>query len=190
MTSLLELPAFRERVHRMSVEEYHRAGDTGVLSDDLELLRGIVVTKMPKSPLHELVSQKLMKRLLAQVPSGFEVRREGPLTLRDSEPEPDISVVRGKADDWAIAHPSTAHLVVEVAVTSTALDEGKAEIYAETAIPEYWLVRPEDRVVDVYREPTSEGFLSKTTLTERDTLRCASIPGVEFAVADILPARP
>lgn len=187
MTSLLELPAFRARVHRMSVEEYHRAGETGVLSDDVELLRGIVVTKMSKSPLYELVSQKLMKRLLAQVPNGFEVRREGPLTLRDSEPEPDVSVVRGKADDWATALPSTAHLVIEVAVSSTALDEGKAEIYGEAGIQEYWLVRPEDRAVDVYREPTSEGFVSKTTLTEHDTLRCASIPGMEFAVVEILP---
>src|SRR5438876_8537599 len=104
MTALLDLPAVRQRVHLMSVDEYHRAGETGVLSEDVELLRGIVVTKMPKSPLHELVSQKLMKRLLTQAPEGFEVRREGPLTLRDSEPEPDLSVVRGKPDDWATAH--------------------------------------------------------------------------------------
>ncbi len=142
MTALLELPAFRERVHRLSVAEYHRAGETGLLSDDVELLRGIVVTKMSKSPLHELVIQKLIKRLLAQTPNGFEVRREGPLTLADSEPEPDLSVVRGAADDWATAHPSTAHLVVEVAVSSLPLDEGKAEIYAEAGILEYWLVLP------------------------------------------------
>src|SRR5262245_3154115 len=142
MTSLLELPAFRERVHRTSVEEYHRLGELGVLSEEVELLRGIVVTKMPKSPLHELVAQKLMQCLLATVPSDFVVRREGPLTLRDSEPEPDLSVVHGQPDDWAAAHPSTAHLVVEVAVSSAVLDEGKAEIYAEADIPEYWLVRP------------------------------------------------
>jgi Uma2 family endonuclease len=190
MTSLLELPAFRERVHRLSVEEYHRAGEIGLLSHDVELLRGIILTKMPKSPLHELVSQKLMKRLLAAVPEGFEVRREGPLTLRDSEPEPDISVARGEPDDWAVAHPSTANLVIEVAVSSVALDEGKAEIYAEAGIPEYWLVRPEDRAVDLFREPTPEGYLSKTTLTDLDALRCAAIPGVEFPVADILPNHP
>ncbi len=181
MTSLL--------VRRLSVEEYHRVGETGVLSEDVELLRGIVVTKMPKSPLHELVAQKLMEQLLAQVPSGFRVRPERPLTLRDSEPEPDLSVVHGRPDDWATAHPSTAHLVIEVAVTSTALAESKAEIYAEAGIPEYWLVRPEERVADVYREPTREGYLSKVTLSERDTCRCGSIPSVEFPVVDILPSR-
>jgi hypothetical protein len=50
MTSLLELPVVRERVHRMSVADYHRAGEAGALSEDVELLRGIVVTKMAKSP--------------------------------------------------------------------------------------------------------------------------------------------
>src|SRR6266436_5417803 len=131
MTALLDLPAVRQQMHLMSVEEYHRAGETGVLSEDVELLRGIVVTKMPKSPLHELVVGKIMELLLAQVPREFKVRREGPLTLRGSEPEPDISVAKGKWDDWAQAHPSTAHLVVEVAVTSQAIDESKAGIYAE-----------------------------------------------------------
>jgi Uma2 family endonuclease len=159
-----------------------------MLGEDVELLRGLVITKMSKSPVHELVCQKLMKRLLAKVPGGFEVRRESPLTFRDSEPEPDISVVHGQPDDWAKAHPASAQLVVEVAVTSTSLDEGKGEIYAEAGISEYWVVRTGNRAVDVYREPTSDGYLSKTTLTDKDILRCASIPGVDFAVAEILPA--
>src|SRR6266851_1777684 len=176
MTALLELPMVRERVHRMSVSDYHRAGEMGMLGEDVELLRGIVFKKMPKSPLHELVAQKLMERLLEQAPKEFVVRPERPLTLPDSEPEPDISVVRGKPDDWAKAHPSTAHLVVEVAVSSVALDESMGEIYAEAGIPEYWLVRPEDRAMDIYREPASGGYLSRTALSEGDTLRSASIP--------------
>ena len=125
--------------------------------------------------------------LLAKAPDGFEVRRESPLTLRGSEPEPDLSIVRGKPDDWAKAHPSTAHLVVEVAISSAELDEGKAQIYAEAGIPEYWLVRPEECAVDVYRGPTAEGYLSRTTIAGTDVLSCASIPGVELALADILP---
>ncbi len=189
MSTLLELPAVRERVRGISVEGYHRLGELGMLSEDVELLRGIVVAKMPKSPLHELVLGKLMRLLFTQVPNGIEVRREGPLTLRDSEPEPDISVVQGKLDDWARAHPSTARLVVEVAVSSMVLDEKKAEIYAEAGIPEYWLIRPEERAIDVYREPASTGYHTKTTLSDQQTLRCVSIPGVEFPVREILPGQ-
>jgi len=188
MTALLELPAFRERVHGLSVEDYHRLGDFGILSTEVELLRGIVVTKLPKTPLHELAAQKLLNILLAQVPKGFTVRPERPLTTRDSEPEPDISVVRGKPDDWARVHPSSADLVVEVAVSSVAFDERKGEIYAEIGVPEYWVVRAEEREVDVYSQPTREGYAAKTTLREKDVLVCKSITGIQFTVAEILPA--
>jgi Uma2 family endonuclease len=188
MTGLLELPEVRQRMHRMSVEEYHRAGETGAFSKKVELLRGIVITKMSKSPLHELVCQKLMKILMAQAPSGFEVRREGPLTLKDSEPEPDLSVVRGIADDWAGAHPVTADLVIEVAVSSAAVDESKAEIYAQAGVPEYWLVRPEHQRIEVYRQPTAAGYQRQTTLKSGDTLSCQSIAGITFPIASILPA--
>src|SRR6478609_4935015 len=114
MTSLLELPALRNLIHRMSVSDYHRAGEAGALSKDVELLRGIVVNKMAKSPFHGFVAQKLMKLLLGKAPEEFEVRVEKPLTFVDSEPEPDISVVKGSAEDWLPAHPATAHLVIEV----------------------------------------------------------------------------
>jgi Uma2 family endonuclease len=189
MRALLELPGFRERVHPLSLETYHRLGQMGLLSKKVELLRGIVVTKMSKSPLHELVCQKLMTLLLTQVPPGYEVRPERPLTLRDSEPEPDISVVWGRPEDWAQSHPMTAALVVEVAISSSDVDEGKAEIYAEAGIPEYWLVRPESRAVDVHREPTKDGYLSKSTLTERETLRSSMMAGVELVLATVLPAK-
>src|SRR5689334_4911234 len=189
MTALVDLPAFRERLHGISLEGYHRLGEMGLLSKDVELLRGLVVTKMPKSPLHEFVAQKLGRQLIQKVPVGYEIRREGPLTLSDSEPEPDISVVRGKPEDWMTAHPSTAELVIEVAVTIAALDEGKAEIYAEAGIPEYWVVRPEDRVIDVYREPAGQAYRSKITLTEQTVINSLVLADVQFQVSEILPPR-
>ncbi len=173
-----------------SVETYHRLAEIGHLSNKVELLRGIVVTKMAKSPLHELVCHKLMKLLLSQAPAGFEVRREGPLTLGDSEPEPDLTIVRGKAGDWAQAHPTTAALVVEVAVSDPSVDEGKAKIYAQAGIPEYWLARPEDRLVAVYREPSNGGYLSKSIVTDKHKLRGSALPGIEFDPASILPVKP
>ena len=189
MTSLLELPLVRERMHRMSVADYHRAFEAGALSGKVELLRGLVVNKMAKSPLHEFVSQKLMLLLLVLVPKAFQVRREGPLTLRDSEPEPDLSVVRGQPEDWTAAHPATAQLVVEVAVTSAAVDESKAEIYAEAGIPEYWLVRAVERTVDIYTEPMNGGYRFQLTLTAEDMLQSVSLPDVVFPIADIFPAQ-
>ena len=83
MTALLELSEVRERVHLVSVADYHRLGQLGMISEDVELLRGIIVDKMSKSPLHEFVSQKLLKLLLRLTPEDFEVRPERPITIRN-----------------------------------------------------------------------------------------------------------
>ena len=152
MEGLLEMPAVREQVHRMSVTNYHREGEAGLLGEDVELLRGLVVTKTSKSSLHEFEIEKMLDRLQAQAPKEFRVRKESPRTFRDSEPEPDISVVRGAPEDWLAAHPSTAQLGIEIAIRSVEPDKGKADIYAEADIPEYWLFRPGDRAIDVYRQ--------------------------------------
>jgi len=189
MTALLDLPDVRERVHRLSVSDYHRLGELGMISEEVELLRGIIVDKMSKSPLHEFVADQLLELLQRMTPKEFRVRPERPLTVRDSEPEPDISVVRGKPQDWLKAHPATAALVVEISLTSLVLDRSKAEIYAEAGIPEYWLVRADDRLIDVYREPFEGKYLAQVTLSEDDFLHCGSIPEIQFKVAEIFPEK-
>jgi Uma2 family endonuclease len=83
-----------------------------------ELIRGIVIEKVSKSPLHSALAKRLYDLISAMLPPGFVVRREDPLTLADSEPEPDIAVVQGDEAAFFTAHPSTAELVVEVAVSS------------------------------------------------------------------------
>ena len=189
MTALLDLPEVRERVHRVSVADYHRLGQLAMISKNVELLRGIIVDKISKSPLHEFVAQKLMKLLLRCVPEKYEIRREGPLTFRDSEPEPDLSVVEGKLEDWISSHPPTASLAVEISITSLPLDRSKAEIYSEAGVLEYWLIRADERLVDVYRQPTAKGYLSRTTVSEEEALDCAAIPGIRFKPAEIFPPR-
>ena len=189
MTALLDSPEVREQVHRVSVSDYHRLGELGLISEKVELLRGIIVDKMSKSPLHEFVSQKLMELLIRNCSKRFRVRPERPLTLRDSEPEPDISVVPGKPEDWIHTHPSTAALVVEVSIASLPLDRKKSGIYAEAGVPEYWLVRAEERLIDVYRQPSPGGYLARVTLAETEVLACSSIPEIQFQISEIFPVR-
>ncbi len=164
-------------------------GELGMLDESHELLRGYVVKKMPKSPLHECISQKLMMILIRAVPAGYSVRPERPLRIGDSEPEPDISVVRGEPNDWIERHPSTAELVVEISVTTIDADVEKADIYAEAGVPEYWLVRPEQAEVDVYRSPANGRYAEKVTLRGADALRCGSIAGVEVKLDELFALR-
>lgn len=178
------------QIYRTSVEDYHAFGEAGFLHEDVELLQGVIISKMPKSPLHEYVAHVLRDLILSHIPPGFIVRHEAPLTIGNSEPEPDISVVKGKPLDWIASHPRTAALVAEIAISSVSIDEEKAHIYAEAGIPEYWLIRPEARELDLYREPTSVGYKSRTTLREGDLLHAVALLGLEFTVSDIFPPRP
>src|SRR5207244_252888 len=117
MSAILEIPEVRQRVSPLSVEEYHRLGEFNENGRRTELIRGIIIEKMAKSPLHRTIAKRLYDFIARILPKGFLVFLEQPLTLADSEPEPDVSVVRGSEADFFTTHPKTAELVVEVAVS-------------------------------------------------------------------------
>ena len=171
MNALLELPAIRECVARLSVEDYHRLGELPV-----ELLRGTIIDKMSKSPLHFTTVEDLREILLGQIQPGVILRAEGPLTFVDSEPEPDLCIVKGTKADFRHTHPTTAELVIEVAVSSLEIDRIKAHIYAEAGVKEYWIVLPEERRAEVYRSPSPAGYALQLTFTT--VLESTALPGV------------
>lgn len=184
MAEILKIPEVRRRVSPISVLEYHRLDEYNENGRRTELIRGIVIEKMSKSPLHSTISQWLYDRLAAMAPQGFLVRREDPLTLADSEPEPDISVVRGAAEDYINAHPGTAELVIEVAVSSLALDRENASLYAEAGVKEYWIVLASSREVEVYRHPENGRYAEVQTFRSEQAIDSSSIPGVHLCLAD------
>ncbi len=83
----------------------------------------------------------------------LRARKDGALTPRDSEPEPDLAIVAGTHEDFFHAHPTTAALAIEVAVTNPHDDRALAEIYAEAGVGEYWVVLPKERAIEVFRQP-------------------------------------
>ena len=171
MTALLDVPAIRERVLRVSVEDYERQTE-GL---NTELLRGIVIEKMSKSPIHSFVAHQLRDLIAAQLAPEFAAFQERPITTSDSEPEPDLAVVRGPAERYRTAHPATAELVVEVAVSSLEIDRVKALIYAEAGVREYWIVCPEEKRVEVYRQPGAQGYAERTVLAAPSVLELSLI---------------
>ena len=178
MTELLEVPAIRQRVARLSVEDYHRLGELPV-----ELLRGTIIEKMSKSPAHQFFIERVRKILATQIAPDLTMRQEGPLTFTDSEPEPDLSVVRGLPESYRHAHPTAAELVVEVAVSSLEIDRLKALIYAEAGVSEYWIVCPDEKQVEVYRQPGAQGFAERAVLTAPAIIECAALSGVRLDLA-------
>ncbi len=185
MAAILDIPEVRGRISRLSVQEYHRLDEFNGHGRRTELIRGFVIEKMSKSPLHRTIASLLYRLLLAQLPPGYSVWKEEPLTLADSEPEPDISVTQGQERDFATAHPSTAELVVEVAVSSPALDREDASLYAEAGVKEYWIVLGSERQVEVYRRPEHGCYQEKRLFGGDEVIECTSLPGVRVRVGDL-----
>lgn len=183
MSTILEIPEVRHRVSPLSVEDYHRLGEYNEKGRRTELIRGILIEKMSKSPLHRVLASRLYRLFLAGLPEGFSVWKEEPLTFLDSEPEPDIAIVQGLETDFLSAHPHTAELVIEVAVSNPDLDRENASLYAEAGVKEYWIVLGSEKKVEVYRQPKQGKYLEQNVVGIRDTLVCGSVPGVPVRLA-------
>jgi Uma2 family endonuclease len=180
MTALLDVPEIRERVSPLSVAEYHQLGEFNENGRRTELIRGILIEKMSKSPLHYAMIERVREILSGHIQPGWLLRQEGPLTLADSEPEPDVAIVLGSRGAFDTAHPTTAELAVEVAVTSLEIDRAKARIYAEAGVKEYWIVCPEEKQVEVYRQPASNDYAQRTIIAPPVVIECAALPGVRL----------
>jgi Uma2 family endonuclease len=147
-------------VRRFTVDEYHQMIEARVLDedDDVELLEGWIVPKMARNPAHDAVVSWVMNRRIApRLTLGWFCRGQSAITTVDSEPEPDIVVVRGSELDYLARHPGPAELamVIEVANSSLARDRAfRASIYASAAVPVYWIINLVDHQVEVYTDPT------------------------------------
>ena len=185
-SSLLEHPILRKQVMPMSVEMYHALGEMGLIQENVELLRGCILPKMSKSPRRTFVTQWLLNVILKLLPPGFWVRQEQPLTFADSQPEPDISVVRGRFEDYIAAHPRTAEIVVEVSISTMERDVEKIGIYAEAGVKEYWLVIPEEKRVEIWTQPAAGGYSTCVRPGAGESYMSAAIPQLEISWGEIL----
>lgn len=148
-----------ELIWRLSVDQYHEMVRAGILTDDdpVELLEGWLVTRMPKNPAHRVTTRLTQRALERIVPAGWYVDTQEPITTDDSEPEPDVVVVRGDTRQYLDRHPGPQDvaLVVEVADTTLQRDRTlKKRIYAFAAIPVYWIVNLSENQFEVYTDPS------------------------------------
>lgn len=162
----------------MSVEAYHVLGEAGVIPENTELLYGFVYTKMPKSPLHWFLLQRLFEMLRGLGLAGHVVRSEQPLSFADSEPEPDLAVIKGETDDFRLAHPQTAELVIEVCVTSHEYDRSKLRAYATGGVSECWLVLAPEKQIEIHSEPRDGVYTQVATHGPGGMLQSRVVPGL------------
>ena len=149
-------------IYRLSVDEYERMVAAGVLDDPrVELIHGLLVKKMGHPP--HVIATKWLGRLLERIaPPGWHVAKEDPVRIPAfDEPEPDLAIVAGAPEDYRARHPGPEDvaLLVEVAATTLDRDRGdKRASYARGGIAVYWIVNLVDRRIEVYSQPTPDGY--------------------------------
>lgn len=184
------------RRRRITVELYDKMTELGLLTpeDRVELIEGVIVEKMTKNPPHIVATELLGHVLPRLVPEGWYVSSGNPVTLAqsDSEPEPDTQVVRGNPRDYLQRKhgPADAALVVEVSDSSYTFDRRiKWRLYAAEGVPLFWLLDVNRRVLEVHSDPAPEGYRATQTLGPNDEAALV-LDGREVArlrVLDVLP---
>jgi Uma2 family endonuclease len=186
-------------VHRWSYEEWRQMVATGVFEGKrVELIDGKIVDMSPQLPPHSLAIMMAAQAMQSAFAGAlFYVRTQMPFrACNDSEPEPDIAVIRGSVRDASrTEHPSTALIVIEVSDDSLKKDRGiKADLYAAAGVADYWIINLPQRQVEVRRKPVRD---SKRRFGYRYSQVAIYKPGESVAplaaksrpvaVADLLP---
>jgi Uma2 family endonuclease len=179
-------------------KEYDELIKSGFFVEDepIELLGGQLIVAEPKGSPHSTAVALTVEALRAAFGSGWLVRVQDPIALDvESEPEPDVAVVPGRARDYLAEHPACPALVVEVAESSLVFDRGhKGSLYTRAGLADYWIVNLVDEVFEVYRGPALDRsaefgwrYLDVQALRPGATVVPLARPDVTVAVADLLP---
>ena len=185
-------------IKRWTRLEYDRLIECGAFGpeDRIELLGGLLIVREPQGGPHAMGIRMVEEALRRVFMHGWDVRGQLPVALDDdSEPEPDVSVVRGSFRDYPHDHPARAALVVEIAESSLGVDRGeKASLYARAGLADYWIVNLVDRVREVHRDPLADPaapygwrYASVATLRHGDVVTPLAAPAGPNPVADLVP---
>jgi Uma2 family endonuclease len=166
------------RRHRISVDEYHRMAEVGLLAPDsrVELIDGEIIEMPPIGNRHAAAVDQLYEILARAVGNRAIIRCQGPIQLGDySEPEPDFALLAPRHDYYRNQRPTSADtlLVIEVSDTTLRYDTRvKAPLYARHAIPEVWIVDVDGMRLRTFRQPVGETY---------QTVLESPLSGVTFA---------
>lgn len=114
------------------------------------------------------------------------MRQENPLSLVDSEPEPDIAIVDKDEHDYLQNHPAKAHLVIEVANSSLNYDRDKLSMYAKGNIPEVWIINLQKMEVEVYSELSNSNYNKTSIASKEEQIEIILLKNTFFKLGDFI----
>jgi Uma2 family endonuclease len=171
---------------KWTIEEYHRLVETGLLDEKrVELLEGIIVDMAPEGMPHAVYCTESAEYLRSVLGDQAKVREAHPITLpNDSEPEPDIAIVRTPNRQYLNHHPYPQDIfwLIEYANTTLKKDlNEKKRVYAAAGIAEYWVVNLQTLELIVFRDLVIDTYQSETILATGN-ISPLSFPAIQIDV--------
>ena len=186
------LEGFAELKHRISVHDYHRMGETGVLAPGarVELIEGEIFDMAPIGKTHASIVDRLNRMFVLATGDRAIVRVQGPVRMGEhSEPEPDVTLLRPRADYYREIAPGTADvlLIVEVSDSTQRYDRRvKVPLYARHGVPEVWVIDLENRLAHFHRNPSGDGYTDISASEQPGVTQVSALPGVAIDLAGLL----
>jgi len=177
---------------KFTVKQYHQMIEAEILTEDdrVELIRGEIVEMTPINRRHSAHVNRLNELFVLRLAQLVTVGVQNPVELNDnSEPQPDISLLRRKADFYESGHPQPQDilLLIEVADTTVESDRQiKIPLYAENGIIEVWLVDINEQCIEVYREPSPNGYQNIQRFVRGQNLSILAFPETIISVDEVL----
>jgi len=172
------------RLHRITVDEYYRMAEVGLLSPKarVELIEGVIVDMAPIGELHAVVVDRLA-RVFFKIPEDkVIVRVQGPVRLNSyNEPEPDFAILKPHAQEYRRGHPSGTDTLLAVEVSDTTLRfdlRTKMPLYARHGVAEVWVADVNRGGIHVCRRRTDIGYSDIEFVEEPGRLPIAALEGV------------
>jgi Uma2 family endonuclease len=187
-------PCLARSFYRLTVCQFETMMSDGTIAEDerVELIEGLLIARSRRTRAEIVAGNKGLRVLWRMVPPGWHVVKGMPILLSDwSRPEPDLAVVRGvvEDDDRRTATADDTALVVEIAGPNLLSDRADlSRVYATSGIPVYWIVNLEEGQVEIFAEPSRDGYRSHQVLGRGQDVPVV-VAGVEsawIAVSDLL----
>jgi Uma2 family endonuclease len=173
--------------HRLTVADYRRMEETGILRPDdrVELIAGEIIDMSPIGSLHAAVVDLLASLFHQHCGPRAIVRVQSPILLDEaSAPQPDLAILRPRADFYrdALPGPADVLLLVEVADSSLPFDlAAKVPLYAAAEIAETWVIDAATLTTHRFRQPAGGRYTSEALIAATESLVCEPAGGTMLA---------
>ncbi len=185
---------------RFTITEYHRLAELDFFTEDdrVELIKGEIIKMAAKGRPHSVCNTRLYKELFKLLDEKATIRGQEPIVINNnSEPEPDLVIVKNRPDDYFVNHPtpSDIFLVIEVADSFLKYDqEVKLPLYAEAGISDYWIFNLIVYHLECYSEPYQDiqgtfGYRHKSIILPNESVKLPSFPELILDLTKVFPGK-